>query len=478
MKNDLNGFDARAFYWKHSLQRLGFLLVMLLVGHMFGLDLQHAFAFAVIGDTATISPTTSTGTLQKAWRKVQGPLVKGFRSRNKEWKLLKDVPQYDEIDYSAREMLIPVDLNRQGGAAHIPEGGYEGNPTTRPPEEITVNWTLLSQRFSATLTAKRLDRTQKGRKGQVTRQFKYSAIKAMDSVSARVSHAFYGYNTAVICKTSTVGTGATQTLTLIDGYGETGSAFDNPAFLAQFFAVGDKIALVRAGALVANAVGDITNVSETAGTVDVTWSGSVTSANGDSIVFANNALAGLTWTLTANTDYLKWTPGLLDALKSTSLHGLTHAAWVAGYASSSGGRFSRLTVRKMKQGIANKGGGVMNTLLLDEQVENDFVQGQEAAARFGDTKSFSLGLGMDEKEYKVFSSDRMLPGFAVGMDRNNSFHRFLGIDMPEGEDGDLGWEDGHKMENQNSLLFNIDFEYGWVTTNRGNLAYAEGLTRQ
>ena len=175
-----------------------------------------------------------------------------------------------------------------------------------------------------------------------------------------------------------------------------------------------------------------------------------------------------------------WPIGLLDALKTASVHGLSNAtvpAWDVGYESTSGGRFSRLKFRKMKQGIANKGGGTMNQLILAEGVENDWLQGQEAAVRFGDTKSFSLDMERS-KDFKVRVSDRTPSGHAIGMDTRNSFHRFLGMDMPESDDAGMGWEDGHKLENQNAMVFGIDFEYGWVTTSRANLAYESGLTEQ
>lgn len=425
---------------------------------------------------ADITPTTAAN-LNKVWRKIQGPLVKGFRTQNPEWKWLKDVPQYSAIDYSAREMLAPVDLNRQGGAAHIPEGGYEANPQTVNVEEITFVWTILSQRWSTSLTVKRLDGTGKGRRGQIERQFRYQAVKAMQSVSRRVSESFYGYRSGIICKTSTNATSASQTLTLIDAYGE--SSLDGAAYLAGFFAVGDKIAIVRAGALVTNGIGTITAITPATPSIAVTMIGSCDVDANDEIYFANHALSGLTATLAANTDYNLWTPGLLDALKTASVHGLSHNDWLPGYASTAGGSFSRLKFRKMRQGIRNKGGGELNLLILAEGVENDFLARQEAAARFADTKSFTLDLSRgEEKKLQVRVSDRTPPGHAIGLDTRNSFHRFMGMDMPESEDAGIGWEDGHKMENQNALLFGIDFEYGWVTTNRGNMAYESGLTEQ
>lgn len=475
-----NEFNQWAM-WRSAQRALIFFAAMA-VTYLLGLGVDEAFAFAAIGDV-TIEETTSKTTLQKAWKKVQAPLVKAFRSRNEVWKWLKDAPPYTSIDYSAREMLIPLHISKQGGAAHIDEFGYQANPYTNAPQEITVNWTILSQRFAASLTAKRLDKQQKGRRGQIVRQFKYQAMQAMDSVSNRVTQTAFGYSTAVVCKVASASnvSGNQWDLTLKDAYGE--ANLDDAAFLAGFFAVKDRICLERSGSLVSNSIPGVVNtVTESTGVIRVTFPGSLTPTANDVIKFANNALDGISaYTLADHTDDDLWPVGMMDALKSTTVHGLastTEENWAAGYANSSGGRLSRLTIRKMRQGIKNNGGGRMTDLWLDEQVENDFLESQEATLRVSGTKGLKMDLGTTDDDFRIRSSDRVPPGFAIGFDRNNSFHRFMGMDMPESDDAGLGWEDGEKVPNQSAMTFDIEFEYGYVTTNRGNLAYAEGLTRQ
>jgi hypothetical protein len=466
-----------------SFERAVCLLAALLVSHLLGFG-QHGAAAAatfLIGDI-TITQTTSQTTLQKAWRKVQAPLVKAFRSRNAVWKWLKDAPAYTSIDYSAREMLIPIHITRQGGAAHIPEFGIQANPSTNPPQEITVSWSLLSQRFAASLTAKRLDKAQAGRKGQVVRQFKFQAMQAMDGVANRVTQTAFGYSTGVVCKvlSSASVSGNTYDLTLCDAYGE--AAMDDSIFLAGFFAIGDFIALKRAGSLVANSAGGLVSaITPATGVIRVAFNGSLTPTAGDSVLFANNALTGLTFTLADHTDDNKWPTGMLDALKSSSVHGLATSSaseWAAGYADATGGRFTKMKYRKMRQGIKNHGGGELNELWIDEQVENDFIESQDGFVRYGDTRSFALDGAIKESGLKIRSGDRVPPGHAIGLDRNNSFHRFMGMDMPDDDEAGLGWEDGEKIPHTSAMAFSIEFEYGYVTTNRGNMAYCEQLTRQ
>jgi hypothetical protein len=60
---------------------------------------------------AQLTPTVTTAatTLNKAYRKMQGGLLKGFQSMSEEWDLFDEVPDYD-ITLSAREMTVPIDI--------------------------------------------------------------------------------------------------------------------------------------------------------------------------------------------------------------------------------------------------------------------------------------------------------------------------------------------------------------------------------
>jgi hypothetical protein len=109
----------------------------------------------------------------------------------------------------------------------------------------------------------------------------------------------------------------------------------------------------------------------------VTWIGAVTSASGDNIVFANSVenttIAGTDWNLCPS--------GILDALTSTSLHGLsggTVANWNPALYSTTAGRFSGLKLRKARQAIGNLGGGKADLVIWSNGVENDTIEAERA----------------------------------------------------------------------------------------------------
>lgn len=414
------------------------------------------------------SVTTSGTTLAKVWRKSQGDLMKAHKSQVDEYELVKGLRDY-RLVVSAREITAPVNIHRQGGTAMIAEGGWEAQANTRPVEEVTLTWVNANQRFTVTLTTKQLDR--KNREAQLIRQMKYQAMKAMEAVSRRVGETFYGYSNGVVCKTSTVGTGATQTLTLIDAYGE--AALDTAAYLSRFFAIDDRIALVRAGALVANAIGTITAVGT--GTVDVTWAGSVTSASGDSIVFANNIE---NTTLDGGTDWNKWPIGLLDATKSTSVHGLsgaTVAGWNVGYTSAAGGNFNGVKLRAARYGIKNNGGEKADVLIWSQGVETDVFNTMLTARQYIGDSPFSLEGATRVKE-RDFTSEKVPPGH-VFLYSKEAYKKFVLEELPSDENAEVpSWEDGDKIQGRNAWAFSINVSYAFVVTNRAGMAVFTGLT--
>lgn len=416
--------------------------------------------------------TTAAGTLMKVWRKEQGNLLTGFKKKTAEYQLVKNLAEY-KLNVSAREITTPVDLNRQGGTAMIPEGGYEAQAGTRPPEEITLTWVNANQRFTVTLTAKQLDSRNRG--SQIERQMKYQAVKAMEAVSRRVGETFYGYSNGTVCKTTTVLTAqASGTLVLTAAYGET--ALGSAAYLAQFFAVEDRIAIVRAGVLIG--IGTITAVSDTAG-ITVTFNSAITTVSGDSIVFANSVE---NTTLTDGTDYNKWPIGLLDAMKSTSVHGLSSATngnWATAYSDTGGGRFSGVKLKKGRFAVANHGGGAADMMIWSQGVETDVFENQTSARRFNGNETAQLmpGEGMVRTREKQFTSEKVPPGH-VFLYNTDAYRKFTLEDLPD-EDGKVQpWEDGEKIPNRTVWAFSINISYAFVVTNRGGMAYWSGLTEQ
>jgi hypothetical protein len=416
--------------------------------------------------TATV--TTAATTLNKGYRKIQAKLMKGLQTLNEEWDLLDDIPDYD-VTLSAREMTVPIRLNSAGRSAYIPEGGLEKNPITPPVEELTLTWANLNERWMTTYTAKYLDRVQAG---QVIRQLKYQALEALDAISNTVSWQFYGFSTAVMAQTSTVATQASGTYTLANAFGI--SALGGASYLASMFTVYDRVALIRTGALVTNAIGTVTAVSSANGTIDITWLGSVTSANADNIVFANSVEN----TTIAGTDYNLAPVGLLDAVTSTSVHGLSGSSvanWNPALTSTTAGRFSGLKLRKARQAIMNTGSGTPNLVITSQGVLNDTIEAERALSRFAGTFGMELDGSIKSKGVEFFSSRKVPPGYAFILDKDGIGKFSL---LPKPDAGVPAWDDGDKMENRNALQFSIDYPYAIVIKSRRMMSYYSNLTEQ
>jgi hypothetical protein len=420
---------------------------------------------------AQLTPTVTTAatTLNKAYRKMQGGLLKGFQSMSEEWDLFDEIPDYD-ITLSAREMTAPADLYGAGHSAMIPEGGLEKNPVTPPLDEVTLTWANLNERWMTTLTSRYLD--SKAQAGMVIRQLRYQAMKALEAISNTVGWQFYGFSTGVACQTTTVATQASGAYTLANAFGIAG--LGGASYLASMFTIYDRVALIRTGALVTNAIGQITAVDAVNGTITVTWLGAVTSASGDNIVFANSVEN----TTIAGTDYNLCPVGLLDASTSTSVHGLsggTVANWNVALASTTAGRFSGLKLRKAKQAIQNFGNGKPDLVIWSQGVMNDTIEAERALSRFDSTFGMELDGSVKSKGIEFFSSRKTPPGYAWVMDRDAMGKYTL---LPKPDAAAPPWSDGDKMENRNALQFSIDFPYAYVWKSRRKLAYYSNQTEQ
>jgi hypothetical protein len=426
---------------------------------------------------STLDYTTATVNLINNYRKVQAPMFAAFKQATPEWDWYDDIDEQD-IDISANVMSLPVDITRQGGAASIPESGYEAQTYTAPIQWATLSWINLNQRWFTSFTAKFLDERSKAGQISGARQLKYQAMKAMQSISTRVSQMTYGFTTGYVCQTSTNATQANGTYTLTGGYGVAG--ITDAAFLAGLFAIGDWVALVRSAALVTNAVGQVTAVSATNGTIDVTWAGSVDSDANDYIVFANNAINATAATLAAGTDYNAWPTGKLDMATSTSVHSLsgnTYPEWNPAYSSTTAGRFSAVKIRRAIQNISNKSaqsGGFAITMA--DGVERDFFANERSAVRYDDPNNMQLDGTYKYKNVEFRHSPNCPPGY-VFVERKGSVGKFSLVPKPS--DGtDSGWGDGVKAEDRNGLKFSINFPFAFVCRSRRGLSYFSSQTEQ
>jgi hypothetical protein len=413
---------------------------------------------------------TSVSDLAKGYRKTATKLYTAFKRTNEEYSWADEMPD-EEITPSGRENLIPLDVRRGYGAAMIGDGGYEARTITPAMAEGSFSFVHSNARFFISRFAQAFD--QKARSQQIIRQLKYQSMKCFEAVSRRYSLQFYGFTTGIVCDTSTNATAASgQAYTLEDAFGV--STLDNAAYLASLFEVGDGVALVRAGALVANGLGTITAKSAATPSITVTWDGSVDADANDSFVFANAVTDA---TITAS-DYGRWPVGLLDAITTASVHGLSSATepnWAAALNDTAGGRFSFVKLKKMKQALYNQGDATLTHLLMSNGVQND-VEAGERSARIYSSSMMDLDGEVKAKGVKILTSALVPPGEVIGWDKSAIAKKIL-TEKPA-EDGLIDFGDLYKAEDRSGWKGGLDLIHARIIRNRAGIARYGSLTEQ
>ncbi len=424
---------------------------------------------------ATYSPTLSTGTvgtqLTGLWRYIQPDLIVGFNAKCEEWNLLQDLEEFTP-NFSARTVAAPIDITNQGGGASIPEGGSEANPFTAPPQEITFTWINENHRFSKSLLSGYLDR--RASSSQIENQMKYQGRKLMEALVNRVGYQFYSYSTGYVCQTSTNATSATQTLTLINNFGE--SDLDSAAAIAARFQINDRIGIFRSGSLITNGIGYITAKTPATPSIAVTMIGSADVDANDYIVMANS----LENTTAAGTDYNKWVAGLLDGANTTSIHGLsgtTFPNWSA-HVSSTGGRYSLSHLRAGQYAIQNNGGGKANLMIVSNGVLTDMTLQQQAVLKYEDAMNMEFDGATKIKGARIFTSRKVPASRAFLLDSTKAVKRWTLMPMPKGENYPEGadFTNEDKIQDVSAKVFSLDFSWALAWQNRACLSLSTGLT--
>ena len=413
---------------------------------------------------------TANAAVNKIWRKVQGDLQTALQFECEEWEMLDDLNEFD-IDWSAREITVPLDINEGSGVATIPEGGKEARPSSPNAEEITLTWSLFNKRFTISKTARWID--QNSRDAQIERQIVFQGMHAVRDIKRHFSDYFYGFSTAYLARVDDAGgslTAATShTIPLKDAYGVAG--IDTAAYIAAMFKVGDFVAALDSGSLVTNAIGEVTAVSASTPSITVTWNGSADPDDGDHIVKANS----LENTTVTGTDYNLGLTGVLDSMTSTSVHSLSSSSvanWAVAYSDTASGRFSGTKLHRAKQEIGNEGGGKLNMVLWDQGVERDVLLQERAALRFDNPFSLEIDGAVKSRGVKFSATRRVPPGYVFGMDKG-SFRRMTLIPKP----GTPAWDDGHKLEDSSGFVFSLDYPCALVHLNRKNYSYFSNQTQ-
>lgn len=425
---------------------------------------------------ATYSVTTGGVDLVKLWRKVQGKMLLSYNNKCEELQWFTRLTQF-ELPASLREVTTPVDIRRNGGGASIPSGGYEAKPVTAAPEELTFAIIHQNYRYSFSRTSELLG--SQGTAAQVFDQLQYQSKKQRESMCERFSMQTYGFSSGVVCLTSTNATQSSGTYTLIDAYGK--SDLDG-VYIAQFFKVGDRVALRRSGSLVTNAIGTVTAVTPATPSIDVTWNGSVDSDANDEVLFANSLENA---TLAGGTDHNKWPLGFLDFVESSSVHGLTSTTaplWAAG-SDSSGGRMNFVKLRKGQNFIKNNSSGSPDTFVVAQGVEADMTDALLATNRYATTMGMQLDGSTAIKGVKSIVGTRWTPNSRAWLFDSDKLKRWEPVGQIPDEKGNLPDSSNNlvitdKLENQSAKVVGTDYLHGRCITDRASMYQWSGLQEQ
>ena len=410
--------------------------------------------------------------LQGLWRKVQvSTLREAANFMFKEWDDLESFRNFD-VDWSTREITAPFDFEEGAGVASIVEGGWEARPSSPTVVDASFTWIHLNGRFTVSLISKLIQ--QRNKAAQLIPQFEHQGKKKLQAFAGWISRSFYGYSTGVRAKVASTSGSGPIVFTLKDAHGVAGlgsSQASGPYYVAKLFVKGDWVALVRAGALVANSFGQITAVNVASKQITVTYTGSAPSPSADdSIVLANS----LENTTLEGTDYNKALTGWLEAVTATSLQGIsssTYPAWAPGYADTTSRRFTPMDIRRMKQAVRNTGGGTLNYIRWSDGIENDLFDQLSASVRCGSLRNMELDGNVRAEGIDISASKDAPPGMVFGADKA-SIRKMVLLPRP----GRPAWDDLEKIQDRSGYVASIDYPCQLVWLNRGNLAYASNKT--
>ena len=427
--------------------------------------------------TAQSNSLTTVSNLKELSKKTNSDVMVGVKVNTEEYDAFDDVPDED-IVWSGNEMRLVLDLKHEVGVASIPDFGYEGVLGSVTPNTGTLTPIQLNKRYAFSTLAKQYDKG--GRAGFIKRQIAQQANKAIQAIAETIGLQTYGFSTGTVWKVQTTGSSGTvhTSIAIKDAFGSTlidGGTTAEDEYQTGLLRAGEGVAFIRSGSITEfGLVVASPGAAGTAGTVDITTNATMT-PTADDIILKANAVTGATL---SETDQNRWPIGLLDALTSSSVHGLatsTVADWAAGNAGTSGGRMDWARHEKMANNLQNLGGVKMNRVVYAQGVRRDIIAGEAAAKRY-DSGQFDWDNDFGKRGIKFFTSRLVPPGFYIGL--NNEVYRKKAMsDKPAMQGGpDIFSLD--KIEGRGGFAASFDFVYLRAVNNRRGMGYESGLTEQ
>jgi hypothetical protein len=428
--------------------------------------------------TGFSSNAATVSNMSDLYKKANTDVKVAIKLFTEEQKWFRSYPT-ENITVSGNENRIPLILTRPILPAFLPDGGNESIMSTPSPTHGTFMPVQMNKRHGYTGLAQAF--SNRSRASMIEDQTTYQANMSGYSIGMGIGLTTYGTSVGTIAVVKTTGaSSATQVVPLKNAFGNSTFVAGGDAggiqdtYLSFLFPVGNKIALVRASAIVE--FGTITaspSATSGQGYVDVTFTSAITPTAGDLIVSAN---ADGDSTITG-TDWNQWPLGFTDILLADSVEGQTttlFAKWAAGSTQTATQRLSFVVKRKMIQECFNASGLTINRFILPQGVERDAISAELGARRYDSSETDiegSLKAGSGEQ---YFTSQLALPNTLIGYnDRVVSK-----IELSDNPDQEMGKSlfKIDKVQGKSQIAAGYDYFFQRVASSRAACGYAANLS--
>jgi len=276
-------------------------------------------------------------TINTIWRPVYGKLAKALALLTPEWANLKQLEGWSKL--SPRSINWPVELVHGGGIAYTSDGGSTARATSNEPVEATDSWKHMVGRFEVSYDIMDAESDGKFAAQQIEKQVRYQAKDKLRAFRRAVAVNFYGHSTGHLFLAEGTASAVATTSTKFrvkDLYGESGLAV--PTRLRDYITNNKDYLAVHSGtSSTVRGYGKVIAIDETNNDITIETAASIDGAvsAGDAVVAFNQILSG------SVDDQDLWFNGMLDIMRSTTLHnlsGVTYLDWVAGVNETSYGK--------------------------------------------------------------------------------------------------------------------------------------------
>lgn len=270
-------------------------------------------------------------TINTLWQPIYGKLVRAIALLTPEWKDLQKLENFTRL--SMRGVIWPVELVNGGGIAMTSNGGSTARATSNAPVEATDTWRHMVGRFEVGFDELNAENDSAFTSAQTEKQLKYQAADKLRSFRRAVAVGFYGFPDAILFTTVASGhsnpNGSTLRLHVGNLYGISGL---NPTRFRDYLTAGkDRVAVIANPYTTPTifASGDLTAISESGATLDITSAVSSAGVTGGmAIVLYNQVLQD------GVTDLNHGINGLSHLTRAAVVHNIAESDqpdWVPGY---------------------------------------------------------------------------------------------------------------------------------------------------